>query len=73
VAAPRIHHQWQPDVVASERVGMSPDTRRLLEARGHEVAERALMGNVQLIVWDPERQGWQGASDPRGMGLAAGF
>jgi gamma-glutamyltranspeptidase/glutathione hydrolase len=73
VAAPRIHHQWQPDVVASERVGMSPDTRRLLEARGHQIAERGLMGNVQLIVRDPERPGWQGASDPRGMGLAAGF
>lgn len=73
VAAPRIHHQWQPDVVASEQVGMSPDTRRLLEARGHQIAERGLMGNVQLIVRDHERQGWQGASDPRGMGLAAGF
>ncbi|HZV20073.1 MAG TPA: gamma-glutamyltransferase [Hyphomicrobiales bacterium] len=32
-AAPRIHHQWQPDVVISER-GISGDTLRILESRG---------------------------------------
>lgn len=73
VAAPRLHHQWQPDHVFSERHGLSPDTRELLEARGHQVVERGPMGNVQLIVRDRERSGWQGASDPRGMGLAVGF
>jgi gamma-glutamyltranspeptidase/glutathione hydrolase len=36
VIAPRIHHQWLPDVVAAER-GFSPDTLRLLESRGHTV------------------------------------
>ena len=32
-AAARIHHQWQPDVVISER-GVSDDTLRILESRG---------------------------------------
>jgi len=32
-AAPRIHHQWQPDNVITER-GISDDTLRILEARG---------------------------------------
>jgi gamma-glutamyltranspeptidase/glutathione hydrolase len=32
-AAPRIHHQWQPDNVITER-GISEDTLRILEARG---------------------------------------
>lgn len=32
-AVPRIHHQWQPDVVITER-GISDDTLRILEARG---------------------------------------
>jgi len=73
VAAPRIHHQWRPDHVSSERFGLSPDTRGLLEARGHRVVERGPMGNVQLILRDRERPGWQGGSDPRGMGLAVGF
>ena len=39
VAAPRIHHQWLPDQVFAER-GLSPDTIRLLEARGHKVLRR---------------------------------
>ena len=32
-AAPRVHHQWQPDNVITER-GISDDTLRILEARG---------------------------------------
>jgi gamma-glutamyltranspeptidase/glutathione hydrolase len=32
-AAPRLHHQWLPDRVRAE-TGFSPDTLRLLEARG---------------------------------------
>ena len=31
MAAPRIHHQWLPDQIVTER-GLSPDTIRLLEA-----------------------------------------
>ncbi|MEZ4387617.1 MAG: gamma-glutamyltransferase [Candidatus Krumholzibacteriia bacterium] len=73
VSAPRVHHQWQPDLAYFERFGMSPDTQRLLASIGHRLAAREPMGNVQLIVRDPQTGGWQGASDPRGMGLAAGF
>ncbi|MBV9523563.1 MAG: gamma-glutamyltransferase, partial [Alphaproteobacteria bacterium] len=40
VAAPRIHHQWVPDIVFTER-GLSPDTVRLLEARGHRIITAA--------------------------------
>ena len=39
-AAPRIHHQWQPDVVISER-GISNDTLRILEARGFILPKNA--------------------------------
>ncbi len=39
-AAPRIHHQWQPDVVISER-GISDDTLRILEARGFILPKNA--------------------------------
>ncbi len=73
VHASRIHHQWQPDIAYHERAGLSPDTCRMLEALGHQVAPRGPVGNVQLIVRDLDGGGWQGASDPRGMGLAAGF
>ena len=35
-AAPRMHHQWLPDNVITER-GISPDTLRLLEERGFTI------------------------------------
>ena len=35
VDAPRLHHQWLPDRIDYERIGLSPDTVKLLEAMGH--------------------------------------
>jgi gamma-glutamyltranspeptidase/glutathione hydrolase len=35
VDAPRFHHQWLPDRILHEPWGLSPDTRALLQARGH--------------------------------------
>ncbi|MDP3547384.1 MAG: gamma-glutamyltransferase [Phreatobacter sp.] len=70
VAAPRIHHQWLPDAIDIEG-GLSPDTLRLLEARGHRIAPRGAFGNVNAILAVPG--GWAGASDTRQRGtLAAG-
>jgi gamma-glutamyltranspeptidase/glutathione hydrolase len=62
-AAPRIHHQWLPDVLTLEP-GISPDTIRLLKARGHEIQEaQYTMGSVQAVAI---RDGvYRGASDPR--------
>ncbi|MBD3222538.1 gamma-glutamyltransferase [bacterium] len=73
VTVPRVHHQWRPVTAYCEWYGMSPDTRAALERLGHRITPRSPMGNVQLILRDRETGGWQGASDPRGMGLAAGF
>ncbi|MGU9980110.1 gamma-glutamyltransferase [Phreatobacter sp. HK31-P] len=70
VAAPRIHHQWLPDAIDIEG-GLSVDTLRLLEARGHRLAARGSFGNVNAILAVPG--GWAGASDARQRGtLAAG-
>jgi gamma-glutamyltranspeptidase/glutathione hydrolase len=62
-AAPRIHHQWFPDVLSLEPF-ISPDTVSLLRARGHEIQEaRSTMGSVQAVA---VRDGvFRGASDPR--------
>lgn len=70
-AAPRIHHQWLPDEIRVEE-GISPDTVRLLEERGHTVAVKSTMGSTQSIaIVDGELHG---ASDPRREGaLAAGY
>ncbi|MEJ2604549.1 MAG: gamma-glutamyltransferase [Gammaproteobacteria bacterium] len=61
--APRIHHQWMPDVLGIEP-GFSPDTLALLRARGHELAEaRWSMGSLQSVLY---RDGYfYGVSDPR--------
>ena len=41
VDAPRIHHQWLPDVTNVEPYGLSPDTRNLLEGMGYRFDEFA--------------------------------
>ena len=55
-AAPRIHHQWQPDIVITER-GVSDDTLRILEARGFILPKNAdgsfqhrVLGRTNSIV-----------------------
>jgi len=69
--APRIHHQWLPDELRIEE-GLSPDTVRLLEDKGHEVMVGAAMGSAQSIM--VTEQGLFGASDPRRAGaLTAGY
>jgi gamma-glutamyltranspeptidase/glutathione hydrolase len=59
---PRIHHQWQPDVLYYER-GISLDTVDILKAMGHNLSLQAAMGSTQTILW---RDGvFRGAADPR--------
>lgn len=71
VAAPRIHHQWQPDVLLTE-TGLSPDTIRLLAAKGHKVMTGSTSGSANSIAVLPG--GLYGAADPRQRGtLAAGY
>jgi len=71
VAAPRIHHQWLPDQVDAER-GLSPDTIRLLEGRGHRIAVGRTFGSANSILATPD--GLTGAADPRQRGtLAEGY
>jgi len=72
LGAPRIHHQWRPDVVAVEPFGLDAATRRALEARGHVLQDLARpFGNPQAVRVDPAT-GWrEGASEPRYEGRPA--
>jgi gamma-glutamyltranspeptidase/glutathione hydrolase len=70
VDAPRFHHQWSPDKLTIER-GFSPDTIKLLEARGHSVETTNSVARIFAIVIDQE---WvQGAADGRSYGKAEGY
>lgn len=71
VAAPRIHHQWQPDVLMAEE-GLSPDTLALLRARGHRIKVGATSGSANSIQAADGLLA--GAADPRQRGtLADGY
>lgn len=73
VNAPRIHHQWYPDYIRTES-GISPDTVKVLEGKGHKVKQRKAMGAAQVIYYDANSKLYYGATDPRRRtGLALGF
>ncbi|WP_242356808.1 gamma-glutamyltransferase [Anaeromyxobacter sp. SG64] len=65
LAAPRLHHQWQPDALRVEPNALEAETARALAARGHrlQVAERP-WGNAQAVRRRPDGR-WEAASDPR--------
>jgi gamma-glutamyltranspeptidase/glutathione hydrolase len=68
---PRFHHQWRPDRLEMEPL-FSPDTRKLLEQRGHTIE---IVRNIcEMAVIQFEDSGWlAGAADPRVEGKAAGY
>ena len=77
-AAPRVHHQWQPDNVITER-GISDDTLRILEARGFILPKNAdgtfqhrVLGRANSVA---KKGGlFMGAADMRdGDGAAIGY
>lgn len=50
VDAPRLHHQWQPDVLFAEPYALSPDTRAMLEQMGYKIQQQRPWGAVALIA-----------------------
>ena len=85
VAAPRIHSQLWPDQISVEE-GLSPDTRRLLEAMGHKLVAVPAMGSANSVEVLPAKDapagpgvvsrralsgGSLGVADPRRRDAAA--
>jgi len=65
-SAPRMHHQWLPDVIQLES-GFSPDTIRELQRRGHTIRGSSFtIGNVQSV--SRRDNYFLGAADPRRPG-----
>jgi len=74
VGMPRFHHQWLPDRVIYEPWGISPDTLKILESRGHTFVTLPWgrgLGDANSVM----RSGDEllGMSDPRNRGGAAGY
>ena len=77
--APRIHHQWMPDLIYTDPFGLSPDTRRILESRAHKFSDQYFFhpgqyfGDVHAILIDQQSGTYYGASDIRLSGSPAGY
>src|ERR1700732_378830 len=71
VAAPRLHHQWLPDEVRTER-GFTEETLAALRAKGHRVLDQ--LGQTSANTIAVTDKGLLGAPDPRTRGAeAAGY
>lgn len=71
VTAPRVHHQWLPDLLRVEE-GLSPDTIKDLQKMGHEIRQRPAMGGIQsIMITDGVMYG--GADPRRSTSKAAGL
>jgi gamma-glutamyltranspeptidase/glutathione hydrolase len=82
VDAPRFHQQWLPDLTNVDNFGISPDTRKILEAMGHKLgASQPANHLAAILVGAPSLEGkpvgnnrFYGANDPRrNTGLAMGY
>jgi len=72
VEAPRIHHQWLPNSTRFEPWGISPDTRILYEAKGHQIGAIRTQGRAHSIMI--RNSLFYGAADSRSYdGRAIGF
>ena len=73
VAAPRVHHQWQPNRVTFEEGALSPATQSALRDKGHVNLVQApfRIGDAHSAM----RLGEEliGVADPRNAGAAVGF
>ena len=82
VDAPRFHQQWLPEATNVENFALSPDTRKLLEEKGHKFGNAQPANHVSaILVGAPSLGGkpvgknrFYGANDPRrNTGRAAGY
>jgi gamma-glutamyltranspeptidase / glutathione hydrolase len=73
VTSPRIHHQWQPDIVRYEIGAISDGVAEQLRAMGHKglTGSRFGIGDANTILI--EGGILEGVSDPRNVGGVAGL
>ena len=72
VDAPRLHHQWLPDVARLEGLAERPQLKKKLEVMG-QAATGHKQGDAHTIGIDPKTGIYRGAADTRRTGKAAGY
>jgi gamma-glutamyltranspeptidase/glutathione hydrolase len=65
VDAPRLHHQWLPDVAMFERDAIPDSTLARLRAMGHTAEQRGRQGDAHTIIFDAKSGTAYGANDRR--------
>jgi gamma-glutamyltranspeptidase/glutathione hydrolase len=65
VDAPRLHHQWLPDVAMFEHDAIPDSTLARLRAMGHTAEQRGRQGDAHTIVFDAKSRTAYGANDRR--------
>ncbi len=70
VSAPRVHHQWFPDLLAIEP-DVARDVAESLERRGHKTKVIPRVGTVNLLL--KTESGIEAAAEPRSPSQAAGY
>ncbi|MGA8263923.1 MAG: gamma-glutamyltransferase [Ignavibacteriaceae bacterium] len=77
IAAPRIHNQWYPDVIYSEKFALSKDVINNLIQMGYRLVNFTrkfrILGLAEGIKIDNKNNIIFGAADPRGSGSAEGY
>ena len=73
VAAPRIHHQWIPNIIQTEPWAVSAETQIRLQRMGHVLTEGGPMGAAHTIYIDPETGWYHGIADVRREADGAGY
>ncbi len=74
IEAMKIHHQWLPDQIEYERMLLSPDTRKALEAMNHTLVPVNSLSELMGIQIDAENNIMIGASDSSSPdGAAIGY
>lgn len=69
-AAPRLHHQWQPDRLEAEPAAFSPEISAELERRGHRLEISDVTAKVFTVRVRADGC-LEAAADPRGPGSGA--
>ena len=71
IDAPRVHHQWLPDLIQPETGAFSDEVVEELNAMGYEIKDRRSIGRAAGIMRLEDGR-LEGKTDRRARGLALG-